>query len=65
MQYCFHANYDTIYKAAVYIPIDNNTLLAARLDQQKLDYDEALKYEMKYRNFQRMNNAKTTSADVL
>lgn len=56
---------ENIYKATVYIPISNNVGAATRGGNQNLDYDEALKYEMKYRNFQRMNNAKTTSADVL
>ena len=56
---------ENIYKAAVYIPISNNVGAAIRGGNQNLDYNEALKYEMKYRNFQRMNNAKTTSADVL
>lgn len=56
---------DYIYKATVYIPISNNVGAAVRGGNQNLDYNEALKYEMKYRNFQKMNNAKTTSADVL
>lgn len=56
---------ENIYKATVYIPISNNVGAAIRGGNQDLDYNEALKYEMKYRNFQRMNNAKTTSADVL
>lgn len=56
---------ENIYKATVYIPISNNVSAAIRGGNQNLDYNEALKYEMKYRNFQRMNNAKTTSADVL
>lgn len=56
---------ENIYKATVYIPISNNVGAAVRGGNQNLDYNEALKYEMKYRNFQRMNNAKTTSADVL
>lgn len=56
---------ENIYKATVYIPISNNVSAAVRGGNQNLDYNEALKYEMKYRNFQRMNNAKTTSADVL
>lgn len=43
--------YDKVYKAAVYIPIDNNTLLAASLDKQKLDYDEAMGLEAKYQEF--------------
>lgn len=56
---------ENIYKATVYIPISNNVSAAIRGGNQNLDYNEALKYEMKYRNFQGMNNAKTTSADVL
>lgn len=51
--------YDKIYKAAIYIPIDNSTLLAARLDGQNLDYDEALELEEKYQNLGQ------TSKDVL
>lgn len=56
---------ENIYKAAVYIPISSNVGAAVRGGNQNLDYNEALKYEMKYRNFQKMNDAKTTSADVL
>ena len=56
---------ENIYKAAIYIPISNNVGAAVRGGNQNLDYDEALKYEMKYRNFQRKNDAKSTSADVL
>ena len=58
-------NYDKIYKAAIYIPIDNGTLLAARLDGQKLDYDEALGLEAKYQNFEKQTRLRTTSEDVL
>lgn len=46
-------SYDKIYKAAIYIPIDNNQQNAARLDGQKIDYDEALESERKYQNFGR------------
>ena len=56
---------ENIYKATIYIPISNNVGDAVRGGNQNLDYNEALKYEMKYRNFQKMNDAKTTSADVL
>lgn len=56
---------ENIYKATIYIPISNNVGAAIRGGNQNLDYNEALKYEMKYRNFQKMNDAKTTSADVL
>lgn len=56
---------ENIYKATVYIPISDNVGAAVRGGNQNLDYNEALKYEMKYRNFQKMNDAKTTSADVL
>ena len=56
---------ENIYKATIYIPISNNVGAAVRGGNQNLDYNEALKYEMKYRNFQKMNDTKTTSADVL
>lgn len=56
---------ENIYKATIYIPISNNVGAAIRGGNQNLDYNEALKYEMKYRNFQKMNDAKTTRADVL
>ena len=56
---------ENIYKATIYIPISSNVGAAVRGGNQNLDYNEALKYEMKYRNFQKMNDAKTTSADVL
>lgn len=56
---------ENIYKATIYIPISNNVGAAVRGGNQNLDYNEALKYEMKYRNFWKMNDAKTTSADVL
>lgn len=56
---------ENIYKATIYIPITTNVGAAVRGGNQNLDYDKALKYEMKYRNFQKMNDAKTTSADVL
>ena len=65
-------NYDTIYKAAIYIPITNNRQLAARLDGQKLDYDtEAAKMEKNYVRSQdpdiydKMANFKTVSGDAL
>ncbi len=49
---------ENIYKATVYIPISTNVGAAVRGGNQNLDYNEALKYEMKYRNFQRMNDDK-------
>lgn len=58
-------NYDTIYKAAIYIPIDNSTLTAARLDGQNLDYDEALELERKYQDFDKQTRFRQTSSDVL
>lgn len=58
-------NYDKVYKAAIYIPITNNVNAAVRGANQNLDYDESLKQELKYRNFERMSKAKTTSADIL
>lgn len=56
---------ENIYKATIYIPMSKNVGAAIRGGNQNLDYNEALKYEMKYRNFQKMNDVKTTSADVL
>ena len=41
---------ENIYKATVYIPISSNVGAAVRGGNQNLDYNEALKYEMKYRN---------------
>lgn len=58
-------NYDHIYKAAIYIPIDNNTLNAARLDGQNLDYDEAMGLDRKYQDFERRINQRSASADLL
>lgn len=58
-------NYDKIYKAAVYIPIDNNTLGAARLDGQELDYDEGMDIERKYQDYQKQIGLGSTSADAL
>lgn len=58
-------NYDTIYKAAIYIPIDNSTLTAARLDGQKIDYDEAMGLEQKYQNFDKQSRFRQTSEDLL
>lgn len=58
-------NYDTIYKAAIYIPIDNGIVGAARLDGQKLDYDEVMSLEQKYQNFDKQSRFRTTSGDAL
>lgn len=57
--------YDKIYKAAIYIPIDNSTLAAARLDGQKLDYDEALGLEQKYQDFEKFLRLGSTSAEAI
>lgn len=61
----FSTWYDHIFKAAVYIPIDNNVQLAARLDKQGLKYGEALSLEEKYQNFEKQAGLASTSADVL
>ena len=58
-------NYDHIYKAAIYIPIDNGVSTAARLDGQNLDYDEALALEEKYQNFDKQVRQRQTTADAL
>lgn len=57
--------YDKIYRAAIYIPIDNNTLAAARIDGQKLDYDEASQLEKKYQNFDKALTAVRPDLSVL
>lgn len=54
---------EDIYKAAIYIPISNNVNSAVYGANQKLDYDEAVQQETKYRNFNKKAN--NTSADVL
>ena len=56
---------DTIYKGVVYIPITNNVNTAVFGANQSLDYDEALKQEEKYQNFERMSNQRSTDASLL
>lgn len=51
------------YKAAIYIPITNN--LNTALQNSGLDQDEADTLEQKYQRFNKMNQAKSTSADIL
>lgn len=51
------------YKAAIYIPITNN--LNTALQNSGLDQDEADNLEQKYQHFNKMNQAKSTSSDVL
>lgn len=57
--------YDKIYKAAIYIPIDNSTLAAARLDGQKLDYDEAQELDQRYQDFDKFLRLGSTSAEAI
>ena len=57
--------YDYMYKAAIYIPIQNNVNSAVYGADQKLDYDEAVNQEIKYQNFNKVSHLNTTSADVL
>ena len=57
--------YDKVYKAAIYIPLNNNQLSAVYGSNQKLDYDEATQLEQKYRNFNKQVKLQSTSADVL
>ena len=56
---------EDIYKAAIYIPITNNTNAAVYGANQELDQDEALDYEMKYRNFEKLSGMNSIKADVL
>ena len=51
------------YKAAIYIPITNN--LNAALQNSGLSQTKADSLEEKYQNFNKMNKAKSTSADIL
>lgn len=57
--------YDHMYKAAIYIPINNNVNSAVYGAGQNLDYDEAVEQETKYQNFNKVSNLQTTNADVL
>lgn len=57
--------YDDIYKAAIYIPITNNTNAAAYGSNQKLSYENATQQEIKYRNFDKVSRMGSTSADIL
>lgn len=56
--------YDRIYKAAIYIPIDNSILTAARYDGQKLDMDEANIYERNYQDQDKIFNFRSGSTDA-
>lgn len=56
--------YDKIYKAAIYIPIDNSILAAARLDGQKLDMNEAEVYERAYQDQDKIFNFRPDSTDI-
>ena len=56
---------DDIFKAAVYIPISNNQLTAVTGANQHIDYDEAMRLEQKYQNFEKNINQRPTSADIL
>ena len=56
---------EDIYKAAIYIPITNNQATAAYGANQKLDYDEQMTLEQKYRNFEKVQGIQSTSADLL
>lgn len=61
-------HYDKVYKAAIYIPIDDNVVTAARTDGQKLDYyDEASEMERRNQNkwYVRDGRAAGNSSDVL
>ena len=56
---------DDIFKAAVYIPISSNQLTAITGANQHIDYDEAMRLEQKYQNFEKNINQRPTSADIL
>ena len=56
---------EDIFKASIYIPINNNQLTAVTGANQHIDYDEAMTLEQKYQNFEKNINQQSTSADVL
>ena len=56
---------EDIYRAAIYIPINNNVNSAVYGADQELDYDEAHQQEIKYRNFEKASRMNSTSADIL
>ena len=56
---------ENIYKATIYIPLTNNQAAAAYGANQKLDYDEQMTLEQKYKNFEKQSRLASTSADVL
>lgn len=58
-------NYDHIYKAAMYIPIEGNLLAAASGDRQKLDNDTALTLDQRYEDFDKLLTATAPDADKL
>lgn len=57
--------HDTVYKAAIYIPINYNAASAVYGANQKLDYEEAIMEEMKTREFEKLLKLNTTSANQL
>lgn len=57
--------HDTVYKAAIYIPIDNNTVSGAYGANQKLDYDDAAIEEAKYQMFNKLVHLNATGANEL
>lgn len=58
-------DYTKAYKGVVYIPITNNVVAGVYGSNQKIDYDEALIQEGKYRRFEKQLNMNSTSADIL
>lgn len=58
-------NYDHIYKAAMYIPIEGNLLTAASGDRQKLDNGIATDLDQRYDDFDKLLSATAPDADKL
>lgn len=58
-------DYNKTYKGVVYIPITNNVVAGIYGSDQKIDYDEVLIQEGKYRRFEKQLNMGSTSADIL
>lgn len=57
--------HDTVYKAAIYIPVNYNAASAVYGANQKLDYEEAIIEEMKTREFEKLLKLNATSANQL
>ncbi len=58
-------NYDKIYKASVYIPLNNNKLQAITAYGDQVKYGTAQKQEEYYQRFQKLQQARSTGTNNL